>query len=308
MPPLPSTRKAGVERLVRKLRARINSSGLWSIPSHVPSWTLGILSPADSRVCRWACGVTNRTCTPPGRGRIEIRRALRPRRGADAARRVVGPAAGRGARAGARRGAAAGRAEPRQPVGPDPGRPRDQADGGACGSWRAPASGGCPCWARSSTGWGRSRSGAERATPARSSARSRRSPRARRSACSPRAGSRGESACGPAAASDAWRQWCPGVQVVLCAVEGTTSYARWPRRPRVRVTFFRPAAGDPQPGEEAPVLAARLLDEIRDRVEPVPAGRRARVGGPPRVQKRRSYWFSSFPILKILVPQSGHVP
>jgi 1-acyl-sn-glycerol-3-phosphate acyltransferase len=83
-------------------------------------------------------------------------------------------------------------------------------------------------------------------------------------------------------------QACPGVQVVLCAVEGTTGYTRFPRRPRVRVTFFRPAAGDPRPGEEAPVLAARLLDEVRDLVEPVPAGRRARVGGPPRVRKRRS--------------------
>jgi 1-acyl-sn-glycerol-3-phosphate acyltransferase len=83
-------------------------------------------------------------------------------------------------------------------------------------------------------------------------------------------------------------EWCPGVQVVLCAVEGTTEYARFPRRPRVKVTFFRPAAGDPQPGEEAPVLAARLLDEIRDRVAPSPAGRRALVGGPPRVQKKQS--------------------
>ena len=83
-------------------------------------------------------------------------------------------------------------------------------------------------------------------------------------------------------------EWCPGVQVVLCTVEGTTTYARWPRRPRVRVAFFRPAAGDPQPGEEAPVLATRLLDEIRDRVAPMPAGRRARVGGPPRVQRKRA--------------------
>ena len=83
-------------------------------------------------------------------------------------------------------------------------------------------------------------------------------------------------------------QACPGAQVVLCAVAGTTQYARFPRRPRVSVAFFRPVAGDPQPGEEAPVLAARLLDEVRDRVEPVPAGRRARVGGPPRVRKRRS--------------------
>lgn len=83
-------------------------------------------------------------------------------------------------------------------------------------------------------------------------------------------------------------QWCPGVRVVLCTVEGTTEYTRFPRRPRVRVAFFHPAAGDPQPGEEAPVLSARLLDEIRDRVAPTPAGRRARVGGPPRVQKKRA--------------------
>jgi 1-acyl-sn-glycerol-3-phosphate acyltransferase len=83
-------------------------------------------------------------------------------------------------------------------------------------------------------------------------------------------------------------EWCPGVRVVLCAVEGTTEYARFPRRPRVKVTLFRPAAGDPQPGEEAPVLAARLLDEIRDRVAPSPAGRRALVGGPPRVRRARA--------------------
>ena len=79
---------------------------------------------------------------------------------------------------------------------------------------------------------------------------------------------------------------CPEAQVVLCAVEGATEYVRFPRRPRVRVTFFRPATGDPQPGEEAPVLAARLLDEIRDRVAPSPAGRRALVGGPPRVRRK----------------------
>jgi 1-acyl-sn-glycerol-3-phosphate acyltransferase len=78
---------------------------------------------------------------------------------------------------------------------------------------------------------------------------------------------------------------CPGVAVVCCTVEGTTEYVRFPGRPRVRVAFFRPAAGQPQPGEEAPVLATRLLDEIRDRVAPSPAGRRALVGGPPRVRR-----------------------
>lgn len=83
-------------------------------------------------------------------------------------------------------------------------------------------------------------------------------------------------------------EWCPGVQVVLCTCVGTTGYARFPRRPSVGVAFFHPAAGDPQPGEEASKLATRLLDEIRDRAAPAPAGRRALVGGPPRIQRRRS--------------------
>jgi 1-acyl-sn-glycerol-3-phosphate acyltransferase len=83
-------------------------------------------------------------------------------------------------------------------------------------------------------------------------------------------------------------QWCPGVRVVLCAVEGTTEYVRFPRRPRVRVTFYRPSGGDPRPDEEPAVLAARLLDELRARVPPAPAGRRALVGGPPRVRRARA--------------------
>jgi 1-acyl-sn-glycerol-3-phosphate acyltransferase len=63
-------------------------------------------------------------------------------------------------------------------------------------------------------------------------------------------------------------EWCPGVRVVLCAVEGTTDYARFPRRPRVRVKFFPPAGGDPRAGEDSQQLATRLLDEIRARVPP----------------------------------------
>jgi 1-acyl-sn-glycerol-3-phosphate acyltransferase len=83
-------------------------------------------------------------------------------------------------------------------------------------------------------------------------------------------------------------EWCPRAEVVLCAVEGCTEYVRFPRRPRVRVTFFRPAGGGRQPGEDAPELAPRLLEEVRSRVPPTPAGRRALVGGPPRVRRRRT--------------------
>jgi 1-acyl-sn-glycerol-3-phosphate acyltransferase len=81
---------------------------------------------------------------------------------------------------------------------------------------------------------------------------------------------------------------CPDARVILCAVEGTTDYARFPRRPRVGVSFFAPAEPDARPEEGPSELATRLLDEIRARVPPTPAGRRALVGGPPRVQRRRT--------------------
>jgi 1-acyl-sn-glycerol-3-phosphate acyltransferase len=83
-------------------------------------------------------------------------------------------------------------------------------------------------------------------------------------------------------------QACPGVRIVLCLVEGTTLYARFPRRPRVRVTVVVPENGDPRPDETPTEVATRLLDQIRARVPPTPAGRRARVGGPPRVRRARA--------------------
>jgi 1-acyl-sn-glycerol-3-phosphate acyltransferase len=67
--------------------------------------------------------------------------------------------------------------------------------------------------------------------------------------------------------------WCPGVRVTLCAVEGTTDYVRFPKRPRISVSFFAPAAGQPRPDEDPAELAARLLEEIRALAPPVPAGR-----------------------------------
>jgi 1-acyl-sn-glycerol-3-phosphate acyltransferase len=67
---------------------------------------------------------------------------------------------------------------------------------------------------------------------------------------------------------------CPGAHIVLCAVAGTTDYVRVPRRPRLSIEFFEPATGQPRLGEEPQALAARLLDELRSRVPPAPAGRR----------------------------------
>jgi 1-acyl-sn-glycerol-3-phosphate acyltransferase len=67
---------------------------------------------------------------------------------------------------------------------------------------------------------------------------------------------------------------CPEAGIVLAAISGTTDYVRFPRRPRVRVTLFEPAGGQPRAGEEPAELAARLLAELREHAPPVPAGRR----------------------------------
>jgi 1-acyl-sn-glycerol-3-phosphate acyltransferase len=82
-------------------------------------------------------------------------------------------------------------------------------------------------------------------------------------------------------------QACPDARVVCCAIIGATGYVRFPRRPRVEVSFFAPASGQPRPGEEPRELAARLLAEIRDRVPPAPAGRRGRIGPPRRVVRKK---------------------
>ncbi len=69
-------------------------------------------------------------------------------------------------------------------------------------------------------------------------------------------------------------QWCPGVRVVLCCVKGTTDYVRFPKRPRISISFFEPATGQARSGEDPAELATRLLGEIRALVPPVAAGRR----------------------------------
>ncbi|HVP02510.1 MAG TPA: lysophospholipid acyltransferase family protein [Solirubrobacteraceae bacterium] len=68
-------------------------------------------------------------------------------------------------------------------------------------------------------------------------------------------------------------QAAPQAQVLLVAVSGGTDLVRFPRRPRVLVELFLPARA-PGAGEDHAQLATRLLDEIRERVPPVPAGRR----------------------------------
>jgi 1-acyl-sn-glycerol-3-phosphate acyltransferase len=66
----------------------------------------------------------------------------------------------------------------------------------------------------------------------------------------------------------------PEARLVCVAVEGTTSYMSFPRRPRVRLRFFEPAGGQARPGEEPGEIASRLLAEIRGLVPPAAAGRK----------------------------------
>jgi 1-acyl-sn-glycerol-3-phosphate acyltransferase len=69
----------------------------------------------------------------------------------------------------------------------------------------------------------------------------------------------------------------PETEIVLVAVTGTTDYARFPKRPRVSVTFSRPAEGGYRVGEDHGEFAARLLREVRAVAPISPAGRRPRT-------------------------------
>jgi 1-acyl-sn-glycerol-3-phosphate acyltransferase len=66
----------------------------------------------------------------------------------------------------------------------------------------------------------------------------------------------------------------PQATIVCAAVTGTTDYARFPKRPRVGVLFFRPAGGDFKPGEDPTEFAVRLLTEIRANAPIVASGRK----------------------------------
>jgi 1-acyl-sn-glycerol-3-phosphate acyltransferase len=66
----------------------------------------------------------------------------------------------------------------------------------------------------------------------------------------------------------------PEAKLVCVAIEGTTGYTRFPKRPRIRTRFFEPAGGQARPDEQPGELAARLLDEIRELVPPVSFGRK----------------------------------
>jgi 1-acyl-sn-glycerol-3-phosphate acyltransferase len=71
-------------------------------------------------------------------------------------------------------------------------------------------------------------------------------------------------------------QAVPEAEVVCVAVTGTIDIPRFPKRPHVRVRFFRPAEGGLSNGEEPTELAPRLLAEIRSQAPIAVAGRKRR--------------------------------
>jgi len=68
----------------------------------------------------------------------------------------------------------------------------------------------------------------------------------------------------------------PETQLVCAAVEGTTDITVFLRRPRLRVVFFKPAGGGPQPGETPVDFSVRIVTELRERAPLAVAGRKRR--------------------------------
>ncbi len=60
----------------------------------------------------------------------------------------------------------------------------------------------------------------------------------------------------------------PEAKIALVAIEGTSDLTGFPRRPRLRVRFFEPSAGQAKQGEDPGELAVRLLAELRELVPP----------------------------------------
>jgi len=69
----------------------------------------------------------------------------------------------------------------------------------------------------------------------------------------------------------------PEAKVVCGAVSGTTDIPRFPRRPRVKVAFFEPRAGQMMPGEDPLEFAVRVVADLRAVAPISAAGRRAKA-------------------------------
>lgn len=69
----------------------------------------------------------------------------------------------------------------------------------------------------------------------------------------------------------------PEAKIVCGAVSGTTDIPRFPKRPRLKVTFFEPSGGQMKPGEDPTDLAVRVAAEMRVIAPISAAGRKPKV-------------------------------
>jgi 1-acyl-sn-glycerol-3-phosphate acyltransferase len=69
----------------------------------------------------------------------------------------------------------------------------------------------------------------------------------------------------------------PEAAIVCVTVTGTVDIVRFPKRPHIRVAFFKPSEGGLREGEDAVALPVRLLAEIRELAPIAQSGRRRRA-------------------------------
>lgn len=69
-------------------------------------------------------------------------------------------------------------------------------------------------------------------------------------------------------------QAVPAATVVAVTVTGTVDIVRFPKRPKIRVTFFPPTGGQLGAGEDPGTFVVRVVEEIRERAPIAIPGRR----------------------------------
>jgi 1-acyl-sn-glycerol-3-phosphate acyltransferase len=72
----------------------------------------------------------------------------------------------------------------------------------------------------------------------------------------------------------------PAARVVCVRVTGAVDIAKFPKRPRIVVEFFEPAAGQPQAEESAMGLSKRWMAEVRAGAPPVSSKRKPEPATP----------------------------
>lgn len=72
-------------------------------------------------------------------------------------------------------------------------------------------------------------------------------------------------------------QSVPETRAIAFAIEGAAELVRFPKRPRIKVTFFPPDGSDVRDGEEPGVFSQRFMDDVRTVAPPAPAGRTKRA-------------------------------